>query len=285
MFRSGLRWIAFFLAAVVATAPGCFKPSSSGGVYGGGSGGATPGALDHFAVAISSPQVVGTAFTGTCTITAKDANNNTVTTFDASSDNVVVTASSGGTITGLGSGNNAVLNRTSDFTNGVATLSGALVYTGAGGTLTFSVTSSTSGRTGTSGSVVMNLRTLDHFAVSFSSPQVVGTAFTGTCTIAAKDASNNTVTTFDASADSVTVAASSGGSISGLGSGNNAVLNRASDFTNGVASVSGVLVYAGASGTMTFSATSSTTSRTGTSGTVTMNPGALDHFAVSIASP
>ena len=229
-----------------------------------------PGALDHFAVSIATPQVAGTAFTGSCSITAQDEWNNTITTFDASAGNVTVTASSGGTITGLGSGNNAVLDQAGDFTSGVAAVSGALTYSGVSGTITLTATGGTPSSTGTSSSVVVNPGALDHFAVSFASPQTPTVAFNGPCTITAQDAWNNTVTTFDASADNVTVAASSGGTITGLGSGSNAVLNQVGDFVSGVADLSGSLIYTGTEGVLTFTTTGGTSSKTGTSSSVTM---------------
>lgn len=112
---------------------------------------------------------------------------------------------------------------------------------------------------------------LDHFAVSFTSPQTSGVAFTGTNTITAQDAGNRTVTRFNAATNNVTVTATpNDGTITGLGSGNNNVLNQASDFVNGVANVTGSLVFSGLTGNHTFTATSAN-GKTGTSGTVTIN--------------
>lgn len=112
---------------------------------------------------------------------------------------------------------------------------------------------------------------LDHFAVSFASPQNAGTPFTGTNTITAQDAGNRTVTRFNAATNNVTVTATpNNGTISGLGSGNNNVLNQASDFVNGVANVTGSLTFSGLTGDYTFTATSAN-GKTGTSGTVTIN--------------
>ena len=51
-----------------------------------------PGALDHFAFALASPQTNATAFGGTDTLAARDLFGNTVTGFDASADNVTITA-------------------------------------------------------------------------------------------------------------------------------------------------------------------------------------------------
>ncbi|MHA8100181.1 hypothetical protein VR479_12890, partial [Aquirufa aurantiipilula] len=58
-------------------------------------------AFAKFSVAIAGPQTSGTGFTGTNTLTAQDAYGNTVTGFNASSNNVTVTTSLTGSITGL----------------------------------------------------------------------------------------------------------------------------------------------------------------------------------------
>ncbi|WP_161566880.1 hypothetical protein, partial [Aquirufa nivalisilvae] len=62
-------------------------------------------------VSLTSPQINGTAFTGTNTLTAQDAYGNTVTSFNASGTNVTVTSTLTGTISGLGSGVDNVLNQ------------------------------------------------------------------------------------------------------------------------------------------------------------------------------
>ena len=68
----------------------------------------TPGTVGKFVVALTSPQTNGVAFTGTNTVTAQDSWGNTVTGFDASATPVTMTPSLAGTVTGLGSGNNAM---------------------------------------------------------------------------------------------------------------------------------------------------------------------------------
>ncbi|WP_166233193.1 hypothetical protein, partial [Aquirufa beregesia] len=78
--------------------------------------------MTKLAVSLASPQTNGTAFTGTNTLTAQDAYGNTVTTFAANTNNVTVTSTLTGAITGLGSGVNNVLNQAGDFTSGVANL-------------------------------------------------------------------------------------------------------------------------------------------------------------------
>ncbi|MHA8054295.1 hypothetical protein, partial [Aquirufa sp. OSTEICH-129A] len=97
--------------------------------------------MTKLAVSLASPQINGTAFTGTNTLTAQDAYGNTATGFDASANNVTVTNSLGGTVTGLGSGGTNVLNQAGDFTSGVANLtSDGMIYTGTGGAGTFTFT-------------------------------------------------------------------------------------------------------------------------------------------------
>ncbi|WP_164969683.1 hypothetical protein, partial [Aquirufa rosea] len=71
-------------------------------------------------------------FTGTNTLTAQDAYGNTVPSFDASANNVTVTTSLTGSISGL-SGTNK-LTGAGDFVSGVANLSTKLIYTGTVGT-------------------------------------------------------------------------------------------------------------------------------------------------------
>lgn len=150
------------------------------------------GALDHFVFTLSSPQNNGEVFTGTNTLTAKDVGGFTITSFNASADNVTIAANSplSGAISGL-SGTNK-LTSSSDFISGVANLTTLLKYTGTSGAGTFTATSSTA-KSGTSGSVTINPLSLHHFAIStITTPQTAGTAITG-ITLTAQDVNNNTV--------------------------------------------------------------------------------------------
>ena len=150
------------------------------------------GAIDHFVFTLSSPQNNGEIFTGTNTLTAKDAGGFTITSFNASADNVTIAANSplSGAISGL-SGTNK-LTSSSDFISGVANLTTLLKYTGTSGAGTFTATSSTA-KSGTSGSVTINPLSLHHFAIStITTPQTAGTAITG-ITLTAQDVNNNTV--------------------------------------------------------------------------------------------
>ncbi|MGA3245285.1 MAG: T9SS type A sorting domain-containing protein [Bacteroidota bacterium] len=114
-------------------------------------------ALNNFVWSLASPQTSGTAFnSGTNTLTARDAYGNTVTGFDASANQVTITANpADGTITGLGSGSNNVLNQLGDFTLGVADVHNKMIFTGTAGSHTFIATSADS-KTGTSASVMIN---------------------------------------------------------------------------------------------------------------------------------
>jgi hypothetical protein len=234
-----------------------------------------PAALDHFALSLASPQTNGSAFTGTNTLTAQDVYNNTVTTFDASANNVTLTAVS--PLTGLVSGlhGSNVLNQATDFTGGVANLTTlGLTYTGNATAGTFTATSA-NGKTGTSGSVTINPGALHHFAVTNTSGGTIVTQTAGTgfnAKVTAQDASNNTVTGFTG-----TVVVSSNRTCS---SG----CTTSAAFTAGVLSSHAVtLTQAGASSTVT--ATKSGGSETGTSNTFTVNPAGLDHFTFAAASP
>ena len=112
--------------------------------------------LDHFTLTLSTPQTNGFTFTGTNTLTALDAINQTMTTFDASADHVTITANAPltGALSGL-SGTNQ-LNNATDFSAGVANLTTlGLKYNGNAATGTFTATSGT-GKSGTSGAVTIN---------------------------------------------------------------------------------------------------------------------------------
>ncbi len=214
-----------------------------------------PGTLDHFTIStITSPQTAGTAITG-ITLTAQDANNNTVTSFSGGGNTVTYSGTAG--ITGTSSA----------FTAGQLTGVSVTPIT-AGSSKTFIVTGAT--KTGTS-TFDVNPGTLDHFALLLSTPQCNANVFGSTNILTAQDANNNTVIAFNASSDNVTITANSplSGTISGLSGGNK--LSNGSDFVSGIANLTSLnLTYTGNSGTGTFTATSGS-GKTGTSGNVTVN--------------
>jgi|GEM_PF-2455499 len=372
----------------------------------------TAGAVGKFAWSLTSPQTNGVAFTGTDILTAQDDWGNTDSSFDASVKPVTVTSSLGGIITGLGSGNNNILNRSTDFASGAAVLAGKMKYTGASGSGTF--TASGGGKSGTSSSILINagaatrlvVRTttgdsviasaagigrgltitardasgntatgysgsktliffgagispapeskspsvsdaagnllnfsantpitfssgvatvsggnngvlrlykvevasvgasdgtittapadqltvtvtpggLGRFAVLLTSGQTNGVPFTGVNSVTAKDSFGNTATNFNASTNQVTVTTSLSGTISGLGSASNNILNRAADFSSGVANLTGSIKYTGAVGSGTFTATAATGKSGTTAGNVTINVGTTSRFVVSGSS-
>ena len=83
---------------------GTFTATSAGKTGTSGSVVMSPGSLASFVLALATPQAVGATFTTPSTLTAKDVSNNTITTFNASTDNVTITANAPltGTVSGLG---------------------------------------------------------------------------------------------------------------------------------------------------------------------------------------
>ena len=221
-----------------------------------------------------SSQTAGTAFN--ITLTAVDANNN-IAAFSGSK-----TVSYSGPANAPG-GASPTYTTNVTFTSGQASsLATTLVDA-----QTTTITPSISGLTGVaSSSLTVFAASMNKFVLSLSSPQVNGVAFTGTDTLTAEDAYGNTVTSYSASANNVTIAPNSPltGTVSGLSGGNK--LTGSGDFSSGVANLATAMKYTGNANTGTFTATAATGGYTGTSGSVTVNPGALNHFAISaISSP
>ena len=90
-----------------------------------------PAALDRFELSLTGPQVNAEPFVGTNEVAAFDRFSNLIVGFDASVNPVTLSSQVGAQISGLGTGGGATLNRSSDFVNGIASLEGQLVYTGA----------------------------------------------------------------------------------------------------------------------------------------------------------
>ncbi len=208
-----------------------------------------PGVLDHFIFnTISSPQTVGKAFS--ITITAKDANSNTVTSYTGTN---TLTASSG-TISPTG---------TSAFVAGVWTGSVSLSVSSSGTT----IGTSGSSKSGTSNSFTVNSGALDHFVFSSIGTQTAGIAFS--ITITAKDANGNTVTSY-AGTNTLTV---SSGTISPTSTGT---------FSSGIWTGSVTLSAAGSAITISTSGSS----KAATSNSFTINSPSLGYFVFNtISSP
>ncbi|TRZ49052.1 carboxypeptidase regulatory-like domain-containing protein, partial [bacterium] len=155
-----------------------------------------PGALDHFDFVAATPQISGTAFTGVNTLTAKDSGGNTITAFNASTNIVALTSNpADGTITGLGSGNNNVLNQAGDFTNGVANLTALMKFTGTAGSHTFTATSADS-KTGTSGTVTITTGSATKLGINIQpGGGTASTVWAQQPVVLIQDAGGNTITT------------------------------------------------------------------------------------------
>ncbi|MHA8102171.1 invasin domain 3-containing protein [Aquirufa nivalisilvae] len=152
----------------------------------------SPAVFSKLALSLAGPQINGVGFTGTNSLTALDAYGNVVTGFDASGNNITVSTSLSGSISGL-SGTNK-LNSASDFVSGVANLSSlGLKYTGAVGSGTFTFTPA-SGTAVTSGSITINPGSANRLVITGTGTQTAGSA--QTITITAKDASGNTITSY-----------------------------------------------------------------------------------------
>ncbi len=227
------------------------------------------GTFAKFALSLTSPQTNAGVFTGTNTLTAQDSWGNTVTTFNAAADNVTIVANAPltGTVSGLGSGGNNILNQAGNFSSGVANLTTlGMKYTGNATTGTFTATSG-SGKTGTSGSVTINGGTLDHFSfATISNPQTAGTAFS--ITVTAQDAGNNTVTSFDANGNKAML--TSTGALTG------APITSAA-FTAGVLTQNVTITNTG-NFTITATGSGGNSGITGTSNSFQVNPGSPTHL-------
>jgi len=206
-----------------------------------------PGALDRFIFnTISSPQTAGKAFS--MTITAKDANGNTVTSYTGTN---TLTASSG-TISQIS---------TSAFVAGIWTGPVSLSSSSSGTT----IGTSGSSKSGTSNLFNVNAGALDHFIFSNIGTQTAGTAFS--ITITAKDASGNTVTSY---IGTNTLSASSG-TISPTSTGT---------FSSGIWTGSVTLSTAGSAITISTSGSS----KSATSNSFTINSLSLDYYVFNTVS-
>lgn len=139
--------------------------------------------LDHFAVTTPGTQTAGTPFS-IITITAQDANNNTVDTFTGTVDMTETGDGADGTVTPSQSG---------AFTAGV--LSGQIVtLSKAGAAVTITVADHAgTGKSGVGDAFTVNPGAMHHYAVTFSPPPFhAGVPFDTVVT--AQDASGNTIT-------------------------------------------------------------------------------------------
>ncbi|MBN1155155.1 hypothetical protein JXB12_09590 [candidate division KSB1 bacterium] len=153
---------------------------SSGGSENGTSNGfnVSAGSLDHFELSsVPSPQTAGVPFG--ITITAKDANNNTIASFAETANLSDLTNTLSPAVTG-------------NFTNGIWTGNVSITEIKTGNR----ITATSSGKSGSSNLFNVNAAALHHFTFeTINSPQTAGQSFS--ITITAEDSYNNRVTQFN----------------------------------------------------------------------------------------
>ncbi|MHA8099610.1 beta strand repeat-containing protein, partial [Aquirufa aurantiipilula] len=240
-------------------------------------------AFNKLVVSLASPQTNGTAFTGTNTLTAQDAYGNTVTTFAANSNNVTVTSSLTGTVSGLGSGLNHILNQAGDFTSGVANLTSlGMKFTGTSGAGTFTFTP-TSGTAAVSSSITVNPGAATKLAIDGSTTFTAGVG--QTVAIIAQDASGNIASSYTG-AKNITLsgaANSSSPSTSPTFGGTNFGSPHNITFISGTAAATMVLYKAEVAAINASDGTIN--SNTGGTLNATVTESAFSKLAVSLTSP
>ncbi len=225
-----------------------------------------PGLLDNFLVEASGSgnianQTAGIEFP--IRITARDANNNTVTSFSGAGNTVNIT-STGNLSSGSGT--------TAAFTNGVLLTHNVTISNTGNFTITATRTSGGS-ENGTSNSFTVNHGALNNFFVEAAGGGDIPTQTAGTgfpIRITARDANNNTVINFNGAGNTVNIT-STGTLFAGGGT--------TAAFTNGVLSTHSVTI----SNTGTFTITATRTSggsENGISNSFTVSHGALNNFFV-----
>ncbi|MGB6031798.1 MAG: hypothetical protein WBH55_03105, partial [Bacteroidota bacterium] len=216
-----------------------------------GSSSQTAGTTQNLTIRADSSGSPAASYTGIKTLVFSGANSSPGPVVSPTVTNLLGSATAFGSATLI------------QFTNGLATVSGSnngVMTLYRAETASVTVADQNDGSIGSDTFAVMvSSGNLNSFQFSLSTPQSNAAAFTGTNSLTALDAWGNTVTAFDASADAVTITTPLSGTVTGLGSGNNNILNQAGDFASGVANLTGSLLYTGLVGSGTFTATSSTT--------------------------
>jgi len=222
------------------------------------------GALDRFAIsAISSPQTVGTAFAIT-TITAQDANNNTVTGFIGTVDLTETGGGAGGTVTP---------SQSIAFILGV--LSGQSVTLSKSGSLvTITATDHGGTKTGVSGTFTVDPAAASKLAFTTSPSGATGGAtFSTQPVVTVQDAGGNTVTTDNSTQVTVAIGTNpSSGTLSGT---------KTVTVSSGVATFSGLSIDKAGTG-YTLTATSSPSYTSATSSAFNVTAGTATKLIVTL---
>ncbi|HBC45691.1 MAG TPA: hypothetical protein DCZ43_01455, partial [candidate division Zixibacteria bacterium] len=146
-----------------------------------------PGLLGGFNFVVSSPQVTGVPFRNLATLTTLDRYGNLKTDFDASTDSVVITSTSGGQLS------NNIFRSQTDFNQGVADLvAKGTTYRGLGGLMSFQA-ASRSNVSGLSNQVDMNAIRCVNFNIDQSSA-AQGDTITGSISVNNVAGRNVTIT-------------------------------------------------------------------------------------------
>lgn len=217
-----------------------------------------PGALDNFLVEANGGGAIPSQSGGTpfsIQVTARDANNNTVTGFGGTVD----ITSTGTLIAGGGT--------TTSFTSGQ--LTGHSVTIANTGNFTITATNTSGPEDGTSNAFTVNVGPLDNFLVEAAGGGAIGAQTAGVSfdlQVTARDAGGNTVTAFSGTVDIT----SSGTLLAGGGT--------TASFTAGILNPHAVTISSSGNHTVTATLTSGTES--GTSNSFAVNHATLDHFAV-----
>ena len=250
----------------------------------------TPGPLAQLDLQLATPQVNGQQFTGSNTLTMRDAFGNELTDRENSGGNVVFTVptSMTSTITFAGSEDDNQL-ETKDFSGGVANLGTpsppfeGITYTGLAGLAT--IQAQAGAVTGTA-VVTITHGPFAQLDLQLASPQTNTLEFTGTNTLTVRDVSGNPVTDWNTGgSDAVfSVLPPTSGSVGFAGGGGSDHLS-ASVFVNGVATLGAGgagLIYTGEATTATIQ--SQVGSITDTAD-VDINAGPLTQLDLQLTSP
>ena len=165
--------------------------------------------IHHFDFVLTSPQNMDSPFTGNNTITAKDVNNDVILDYSTSGGNVTITENTSlGTVTGFSGAGNVLL--ASSFVNGVANLTGTMVYGGTFGSRQFKATAGAVNSL--SNSITINQGVFAKLSVNLTTPQQNAAAFS-LANVSAQDIYGNTLTNFDSTGEGIAIIVSGTGSV------------------------------------------------------------------------
>ncbi len=219
-----------------------------------------PATLEHFIFnSISGSQVAGTAFS--ITITAKDAYENTVTSYVSSNGLTVSTGTINPTTTG-------------NFASGTKTISVTLA--GAGPSVTIGTAGGAPVKSGTSNAFTVNPGVIHHFTMAGLPASVIAGQVFGNVVVTAYDANNNVKTDYTGQ---VYFTSTDGAAVLPFTSVGKYLFTSGSGLDNGVHTFSGFALKTVAGGSKTITVTDGSVSLL--SGSIAVGFASVDHFVVS----